>query len=392
MRRSPATPSRCTVASVGELATGAGPGELACAWPPSRTTGRSVRPCRTAAVTATAARLLGRCVPGPGRVVLVVDPDDSATLARSARLACRRAGRFVVHVSPRQTSVARLQVEVLMALGKHWNRAAEGGDATGAQLVSAWLRTERARELTVLRAHQVHAAALRWLLGLAGAEGLVLRLVSPEPLDELTAGPGVLGEVEVVVEPEKAGPADHGDIDSELGRADQHPGPCEDLNAPAPFPSRGRPQLTAGTARRLRRLHDMEAAALATATLLLGRPEPHEVASARPWVALDAASVATADGSQVSVPEYARALLRAWRGRRLFPAGWAPDVAATYLTLRLELAERHTSLELIDPALPALAPVPWHRRCDPGADLLAWLTGSTGYEHEVEWREVGLGQ
>ena len=31
-----------------------------------------------------------------------------------------------------------------MALGKHWNRASERGDATGAQLVSAWLRVEGA--------------------------------------------------------------------------------------------------------------------------------------------------------------------------------------------------------------------------------------------------------
>ena len=73
---------------------------------------------------------------------MVVDPDDSAEVARGAGAACRRAGRFVVHASPSQAGVARLQVEVLMALGKHWNRAAERGDATGAQLVSAWLRAE----------------------------------------------------------------------------------------------------------------------------------------------------------------------------------------------------------------------------------------------------------
>ncbi len=77
--------------------------------------------------------------------------------------------------------MARLLAEVLMALGKHWDRASERGDATGAQLVSAWLRAEQAKELTVLRAHQVRGAALRWLLGLAASEGLLVRLVSPEP-------------------------------------------------------------------------------------------------------------------------------------------------------------------------------------------------------------------
>jgi hypothetical protein len=66
--------------------------------------------------------------------------------------------------------------------------------------VAAWLRVEQARELTVLRAHQARGAALIWLLGLAAGERLVVRLVSPEPLDALTAnrpevemsGPGPL--------------------------------------------------------------------------------------------------------------------------------------------------------------------------------------------------------
>ena len=72
-----------------------------------------------------------------------------------------------------------------------------------------------------------------------------------------------------------------------------------------------------------------------------------------------------------------------WNGRDLFPRDWADDVAAFYLSLRLELAERRTGLELIDPTLPAPGLVLWHLRRDPGADLLACLTGSPAYEREV---------
>jgi hypothetical protein len=52
------------------------------------------------------------------------------------------------------------------------------------------------------------------------------------------------------------------------------------------------------------------------------------------------------------------------------------DVAATYLTLRLEAAERHIGVRLIDPDLPQLPRVAWHERRDPGASTLAWLTRS----------------
>lgn len=346
-----------------------GPGEVA-AWPASLTAGRSVRPASTAFATAAAARTLGRCVDGPGRVVVVVDPGDRADVARSVGVACRATGRFVVHASPRQGGVARLQVEVLMALGKHWNRTGERGDAAGAQLVSAWLRAEGARELTVLRAHQIRGAALAWLVSLADSEGLMVRLVTPEPLE-------VEAEVDVAT-----GPG--------AGHRDEHPGPCEDLNCPAPAPVPGPARMTEATARRLRRLHDIEAAALATATVTLGRCAPQAVAAARPAVSVDAASVVTADGTRRAVPEHARALLRGWSGRDLLPTAWADDVAATYLTLRLELAARHTGLELIDPALPVAAPVPWHRRCDPGAKLLAWLTSSAGHERQADDRGVGL--
>jgi hypothetical protein len=364
---------------VPDLPTGYGPGEPAEPWPKSRTTGRPAWPCSTAFATATVARVLGPCVAGPGRVALVIDPDDSAEVSRVAGAACRRAGRFVVHASPGQGGAARLQAEVLMALGKHWDRASERGDATGAQLVSAWLRAEQAKELTVLRAHQVRGAALRWLLGLAASEGLLVRLVSPEPLAELPCdGNGMATKLEAPAGGRR-GRGRHDDEPSCGG----HLGPCEDLNSPAPFPSTGPPRLTLATARRLRRLHDIEAAALATATVLLGRFDPRSVAVARPRVSAGATSVATAEGAHLPVPHYARALLRGWAGRDLIETDWADDVAATYLTLRLELAERRTGLKLIDPALPPPALVLWHLRRDPGADLLASLTGSPGYEGEV---------
>jgi hypothetical protein len=93
-------------------------------------------------------------------------------------------------------------------------------------------------------------------------------------------------------------------------------------------------------------------------------------------VAEDAGSVATAQGTMLAVPEYAQALLRGWAGQSLLPRQWAHDVAATYVTLRLEAAERHTGVRLIDPNLPQLPRVAWHDRRDPGASTLAWLTRS----------------
>jgi hypothetical protein len=93
--------------------------------------------------------------------------------------ACRRMGRFVVHTSPGQYAAARFQGEVLGALGKHWDRAAQGGNATAGQLVRAWLRAERARDLIVLRAHQVSGPALSWLLSLSVGEYLRVWLISP---------------------------------------------------------------------------------------------------------------------------------------------------------------------------------------------------------------------
>jgi hypothetical protein len=134
---------------------------------------------------------LGRAAPGPGQITVVTDPDDSAEFARTVGLACRRTGRFVVHTSPGQDRAWRLQTEVLGALGKHWDRAAQGGDATVAQVVRAWLRAERARDLIVLRAHQIAGAALSWLLSLPAEEGLRIWLISPRPLPEVADVEGV---------------------------------------------------------------------------------------------------------------------------------------------------------------------------------------------------------
>lgn len=52
--------------------------------------------------------------------------------------------------------------------------------------------------------------------------------------------------------------------------------------------------LSVATARRLRQLYDIEAAALAAAAVLQGRPNPEILAAARPQVAPDAATMVTA--------------------------------------------------------------------------------------------------
>ncbi len=71
--------------------------------------------------------VVGRAVPGPGQITVVVDPHDNAEYARTAGRACRRTGRFVVHTSPKQHRAWRFQTEVLAGLGKHWDRPAQGG-------------------------------------------------------------------------------------------------------------------------------------------------------------------------------------------------------------------------------------------------------------------------
>lgn len=374
MPRSPATPSPCTAAvSVSEFGLGCAPrgepvgAEAGWRWHTSRT-GSWLRPFTTAADTAAAAAAMGRAASGPGQIRVVVDPDDSAEFARVVGAACRRVGRFVVHTSPKQYRAWRLQAEVLGALGKHWDRAAQGGDATVAQMARAWLRAERARDLIVLRAHHIAGPALSWLLSLPAQEGLRVWLISPRPLPKVA---DVEGVVVSRVSSDGASPGVGSDHPVGCG--------CEDLNglaltvASCESATAG---LTVATARGLRRLYDIEAAALATATVLLGRPAPDVLATARVRVAGDARTVATVWGTTLVVPEYAQALVRGWAGRWLVPKEWACDVAATYLTLRLEAAERHTGVRLIDPALPPLPLVAWHERSDPGAARLAWLTRS----------------
>jgi hypothetical protein len=85
------------------------------------------------------------------------------------------------------------------------------------------------------------------------------------------------------------------------------------------------------------------------AAVLLGGPAPDVMATARVSVASDVRTMVTAWGTTVAIPEYAQALVRGWAGRPLLPTEWASDVAATYLTLRLEAAQWHTGVRLIDP-------------------------------------------
>jgi hypothetical protein len=159
---------------------------------------------------------MGPAAPGPGQITVVVDPDDSVEFARTVGAARRRSGRFVVHTSPKQYVAWRFQTEVLAALGKHWDRAAQGrSGATAAELARAWLRAERARDLVVLRAHQISGPALSWLLSLPVQEGLRLWLISPQPLPRVSA---------VAMSPEVTGL----DVisDHRVGCG------CEDLNGP----------------------------------------------------------------------------------------------------------------------------------------------------------------
>jgi hypothetical protein len=232
--------------------------------------------------------------------------------------------------------------------------------------VELWLRAERVRDLVALRAHQLTGSALAWLVDLAHRERVRLWLCAPDPLGHVdTAAP-------------RLAPAAFLEAVRPHCRCQ-----CEDLNRPAPVPvvslqtpGTRAPSLTWATGRLLRRLHDPEAAALATVTLLLGRPDPVDLAAAEAFVACGARHVTTADGRGFRVPEHARGLLRGWAGRALLPPAWAPDVAAAYLAVRLEAAGRHAGLALLDPARPPDPPVAWHFRSDPGADLLEWLTQS----------------
>ncbi|HZG91950.1 MAG TPA: hypothetical protein VEZ42_17185 [Pseudonocardia sp.] len=276
-----------------------------------------------------------------------------------------------------------------------------------AQLVQVWLRAEQARDLVVLRAHHITGPALRWLVSLAGQEGLRVWLISPLPLPQIVdvvadlaanparpatiSGAGVGNDedthddtVDAVIDVAVSSAAALGKGPAG-GRGCTGEG-CEDLNLPAAGAAdaandgiedvrAGNPcavldaavdtSLSVATARRLRRLYDIEAAALAATAVLQGRPDPETFAAATPRVAPDAATMVTAQWVVRAVPEHARALLRGWAGRRLVPREWALDVATAYLTLRLEVAQRDSGIALLDPALPLLPPVAWHNRYAP---------------------------
>lgn len=120
---------------------------------------RTGLPLRRVTTPGPAVGRMGTVAPGPGRVTVVVDLDDDVGFARMCAAGCRRVGRFVVHTSPRLRWLSRLQSEVLYALGKDWDRSAQGTTTALDRLVSAWLRVERARELVVLRAHEVTGPA-----------------------------------------------------------------------------------------------------------------------------------------------------------------------------------------------------------------------------------------
>lgn len=156
-------------------------------WRDSRT-GLPLR-INTYAATAAAAERMGRAG-GPGRITVVVDPADDIRCVGARRAACRGRGRFVVHTSPGQRWAWRFQHELLCALGKDWDRLAQGGDATLELLARAWLRAERARDLIVLRAQHPAGPALEWVLSLAAGEGLRVWLISPRPLPGLRGPAG----------------------------------------------------------------------------------------------------------------------------------------------------------------------------------------------------------
>jgi hypothetical protein len=274
-------------------------------------------------------------------VAVVVDPQETTTFARAAAgLACRRAGRVVVHTGPRQGAAWTLGIDLLCALGKHWDRSGQGCDIHIGLLVQVWLRAEQVGDLVVLRAHQLTGNALAWLLDLAHRQRIRLWLCAPDPL----------GHVDATVP--RLAPAAFLEAVRPHRRCR-----CDDLNRhppvpvmPAAMPATRAPSLTRVTGRLLRRLHDPEAAALPTVTLLLGRPDPVDLAASGALVARDAQQVTTVDGHVFGVPEHARGLLRGWAGRALLPLAWAPDVAAAYLVVRLEVAGRHVGLALLDPA------------------------------------------
>jgi hypothetical protein len=75
--------------------------------------------------------------------------------------------------------------------------------------------------------------------------------------------------------------------------------------------------MTVTTARRIRQLYDLEAAALSAAAVLLDSWCPDRVAAAQIQMAPEVHTLATAQGNTVAVPEYAQALVRGWAGQPL---------------------------------------------------------------------------
>jgi hypothetical protein len=128
-------------------------------------------------------------------------------------------------------------------------------------------------------------------------EYLRVWLISPRPLTTVADVAGVRVTSATGTWPD-GGLVAHDEADCE----------CEDLNrfARASVTGMSAPAgLTVDIARRLRRLYDIEAAALATAAVLLDCPDPDTLAGARIRVAEDSGSVATAQGTMLAVPEYA---------------------------------------------------------------------------------------
>lgn len=141
-------------------------------------------------------------------------------------------------------------------------------------------------------------------------------LISPQPL------PGVSDGQDATVNAAGTSP----DLWTD-NRADCE---CEDLNgafSDAVFEDSPKAGLTMATARRLRRLHDIEAAALATASVLLGRLDPEVLAAARVRVAPEVATVATASSTHGGGPRVRPGVV-ARLGREVAVAGGLCAAAA----------------------------------------------------------------
>lgn len=298
-------------------------------------------------------------------ITVVVDPGDGTTIRDMPGLACRRGGRVVLHTSPGQRRAWRLRTELLAALGKHHDQRLQQGMASTAALVGTWLRIERVRDLIVLRAHQIAGSALTWLLNVP-QDGPRLWLITPQPLPaiaERARVPVTLLDATGFAQQLPAHPRDCG---------------CDDLNCRAPADGPIAPTgLTPDVTRRLRQLCDPDNATVAAITMLLDRPTPDELAAWCVRVASDAASItSTAHEQRIAVPERAQALLRARAGAPLVPHKWSHEIAATYLTLRMEDAQRYLGFSLLDPDHPMLPTVAWREHHEPGADVLAAMTRS----------------